>query len=62
VQASYAWRADSAVFDEGKLVSQAGLVPLLELAERTGLSGLLDEHLRFVDERITSGAANTTPS
>jgi len=61
VQASHAWRGDSAVFDEDNLVSQAGLVPLLELAEQTGLSRLLDEHVRFVDERVKSGAANATP-
>jgi hypothetical protein len=61
VQASHIWREDSAVFDEGNLVSQAGLVPLLELAERTGLSRLLDEHVRFADERVTSGAAHATP-
>ena len=54
------WRADGAVFDEDNLVSQAGLVPLLGLAERTGLSGLLDEHVRFACERIRSGAANAT--
>jgi hypothetical protein len=61
VQASHAWRGDSAVFDEDNLVSHAGLVPLLELAERAGLSRLLDEHVRFVDERVKSGAANSTP-
>jgi DDE family transposase len=61
VQASHAWRGDSAVFDEENLVSHAGLVPLLELAERTGLSRLLDEHVRFVDERVNAGAANSTP-
>jgi hypothetical protein len=49
------------VFDEGNLVSHAGLVPLLELAEQTGLSQLLDEHVRFADERVKSGAANATP-
>jgi hypothetical protein len=49
------------VFDEGNLVSHAGLVPLLELAEQTGLSSLLDEHVRFADERVKSGAANATP-
>jgi hypothetical protein len=48
------------VFDEDNLVSHAGLVPLLELAERTGLSRLLDEHIRFVCERVKSGAANPT--
>ncbi|MEW2386714.1 IS1380 family transposase, partial [Micromonospora sp. NPDC047707] len=61
MQGSHAFRADGAVFDEDNLVSHAGLVPLLELAEQAGLSLLLDEHVRFVDERITSGAANATP-
>jgi Transposase DDE domain group 1 len=61
VQASHVWRADSAVFDEPNLVSHAGLVPLLELAEQTGLSRLLDEHVRFTSERVRSGAANATP-
>jgi hypothetical protein len=61
VQASHAWRGDSAVFDEDNLVSHAGLVPLLELAEQAGLSRLLDEHVRFTSERVTSGAANSTP-
>ena len=33
------------VFDEANLVSAAGLVPVLELAGRAGLDGLLAEHL-----------------
>jgi hypothetical protein len=49
------------VFDEGNLVSHAGLVPLLALAEQTGLSRLLGEHVRFACERVKSGAANATP-
>ena len=61
MQASHAWRGDSAVFDDDNLVSHAGLVPLLELAEQAQLSRLLDEHVRFTSERITSGAANPTP-
>jgi Transposase DDE domain group 1 len=61
VQGSHAWRGDSAVFDEANLVSHAGLVPLLELAEQAGLSRLLDEHVRFTSERVKSGAANSTP-
>jgi len=60
VQGSHTWRADSAVFDEDNLVSHAGLVPLLELAEQTGLLRLLDEHVRFGCERVKSGAANAT--
>jgi hypothetical protein len=62
VQGSHAWRADSAVFDEENLVSHAGLVPLLELAERTGLSQLLAEHVRFVDERVKSRASRCSPT
>ena len=61
MQGSHAWRGDSAVFDEDNLVSHAGLVPLLELAERAGLSALLDAHVRFTSERVKSGAANATP-
>lgn len=61
MQGSHGWRADSAVFDEENLVSHAGLVPVLELAERAGLSDLLDAHVAFADERVRSGAANPTP-
>ena len=61
MQGSHAWRGDSAVFDEENLVSHAGLVPLLQLAEQAGLSALLDEHVRFGSERVKSGAANPTP-
>jgi hypothetical protein len=61
VQGSHAWCGDGAVFDEDNLVSHVGLVPLLELAERGGLSQLLDEHVRFTSERVKSGAANSTP-
>ena len=55
------WRGNSALFDDGNLVSHAGLVPLLELAEQAGLSSLLDGHVRFTSERVRSGAANPTP-
>lgn len=48
------------MFDDGNLVSHAGLVPLLELAEQAGLSALLDGHVRFTSERVRSGAANST--
>ena len=62
MQGWHAWRADGAVFDEDNLVSCAGLVPVLELAERAGLSRLLDEHVRFAcAQRVRSGAANPTP-
>ena len=35
----------AAVFDDPNLVSCAGLAPVLELAERAGLQGLVGEHV-----------------
>lgn len=35
----------SACFDDPNLVSTAGLVPVMALAERVGLAGLVAEHL-----------------
>ena len=61
MQGSHAWRGDSAVFDDDNLVSHAGLVAVMELAEQAGLSALLDAHVRFTSERVRSGAANPTP-
>ena len=40
VHPAYAFAAGSAVFDEQNLVSSAGLVPVLELDGRTGISRL----------------------
>ena len=60
MQGSHAWRGDSAVFDDDNLVSHAGLVALMELAEQAGLSALLDEHVWFTSERVRSGAASPT--
>jgi hypothetical protein len=61
VRLSHGWRRSTAVFDDENLLSCAGLLPVLELAEQAGLSELLDEHVVFVDERVRSGAANPTP-
>ena len=48
----------SAVFDDDRLVSCAGLVPVMTLAEQTGLSRLIAEKVRIAEPRIASGAAN----
>ena len=61
MQGSHAWTADGAVFDETNLISAAGLIPVMELAEQAGLSDLLDEHVHFGCERVKAGAANPTP-
>jgi hypothetical protein len=58
VRSSYTFTLGSAVFDERNLVSAAGLVPVLELAEQTGLSRLIDEHVDLPSTRVKSGAVN----
>jgi hypothetical protein len=61
VKVSHKFGAGSAVFDDDHLVSCAGLVPVMTLAEQTGLSQMLDEKVRIVESRIASGAANAAP-
>jgi Transposase DDE domain group 1 len=61
VQVSHRFAPESAVFDDGNLVSCAGLVPVMTLAEQSGLSRLLDEKVRITQPRIKSGAANPAP-
>ena len=58
MHSSYTFTAGSAVFDEQNLVSAAGLVPVLELAEQTGLSRLIGEHVVLPSTRVKSGAVN----
>jgi len=53
--------AESAVFDEDNLVSSAGLVPVMTLAQQTGLTRLLSEKVQIVAPRIKSGSANLAP-
>ena len=61
VQVSHRFAAESAVFDEDSLVSCAGLVPVMRLAEQTGLAQLLSEKVRIAVPRIKSGSANPAP-
>jgi hypothetical protein len=61
VKSSHTWWHDAAVFDDENLVSCAGLVPVMELAQQTGLPNLIEEHVAFRCERIRSGAAHPTP-
>lgn len=49
------------MFDEDSLVSLAGLVPVMRLAEQTGLGRLLSEKVRISAPRIKSGSANPAP-
>ena len=58
VRVSHRFTAGSARFDEDNLVSHAGLVPLLGLAEQTRLPQILAEKVSITTARIKSGAAN----
>ena len=58
MQSSHTFTVDSAVFDERNLVSAAGLLPMLELAEQAGLSKLIGEHVDLPSVRVKSGAVN----
>src|SRR5262245_5514969 len=58
MHSSYTFTLGSAVFDERNLVSAAGLVPVLELAEQAGLSRLIGEHVDLPSTRVASGAVN----
>ena len=61
MKVSHRFKADSAVFDDDHLVSCAGLVPLMTLAEQTGLIELLDSKIHIAEPRIASGSANPAP-
>ncbi|MFJ1708505.1 transposase [Kitasatospora sp. NPDC088346] len=54
MQSSHAVSAVSVVFDEPNLIADAGLVPLVRLAERAGLPALVGDRLRI--EGTGSGA------
>ncbi len=49
------------MFDDDNLVSCAGLIPVMTLAQQTGLGRLLGEKVRITASRIRSGAANPAP-
>jgi hypothetical protein len=61
VKVSHNFSAGSAVFDDDHLVSCAGLVPVMTLAEQTGLGRLLGEKVYIAESKIKSGAANPAP-
>src|SRR5215207_1289357 len=61
VRVSHRFTAGSARFDEDNLVSDAGLVPLLGLAEQTGLAEIIAEKVSIKAPRIKSGSANLAP-
>ena len=61
MKVSHRFNGDSAVFDDDNLVSCAGLVPVMTVAQQTGLARLLADTVRIKVSRIKSGAANPAP-
>lgn len=61
MQVSHRFAAGAAVFDDENLVSLAGLVPVMRLAEQTGLPETLAEKVSINAPRIASGAARPAP-
>lgn len=57
MRSSHVWSVDAPRFDETSLVSCAGLVPVLALAEQTGLEPLL-ARVRFKTSKVRSGGVN----
>ena len=58
MKSSHTFAPESAVFDEDNIVSSAGLVPVMQLAEQAGLSELIGEHVAIDSARVRSGAVN----
>ncbi|MFZ1176375.1 MAG: IS1380 family transposase [Mycobacterium sp.] len=61
MQVLHNFTSDSAVFDDDNLVSCAGLVPVMALAEQTALPELLADKVRIAEPKIKSGSANPAP-
>ena len=52
------WSRATPVFDDENLVSCAGLAPLMGLAERAGLSALIEDKVRMRTSRVASAGVN----
>ena len=61
VQVLHKHAAESAIFDDDHLVSLAGLVPAMTLADQTQLPHLLAQKVSITTPRIASGSANPGP-
>jgi hypothetical protein len=56
MRSSHAATAVDVRFDDPNLIADAGLVPVIALAEQVGLSDLVAEHVRIVDAPNSAGA------
>ena len=57
---SHTLAATSAAFDDPNLVSAAGLVPAMALAQRAGLADLADEHLSVPTDKGANAGLKVT--
>ena len=60
MQSCHAAAAVDAVFDDPNLVADAGLVPVVALAEQIGLPELVAEHVKILDAANSAGAGPDT--
>ena len=58
MKVSHTFSAESAVFDDDNLVSHAGLVPVMAVAESTGLAASLGERVDLGTTQVASAGAN----
>jgi hypothetical protein len=61
VRSSHTFGVDSARFDDDHLVSCAGMLPVMTLADQTGLTNLLADKVSITTTKVASGAANLAP-
>ncbi len=61
VQVLHNFTPDCAVFDDDNLVSLAGLVPVMTLAQQTALPELLADKVCIAEPKIKSRSANPGP-
>ena len=59
MQLSHAAAAVDVVFDDPNLIADAGLVPVMALAEQIGLPELVAEHVAIVGAANSAGANPT---
>ncbi|TDD34113.1 IS1380 family transposase, partial [Saccharopolyspora elongata] len=58
VRLLHRWSRAAARFDDENLVSCAGLVPVMALAEQAGLSDLVSDAVKITDPPIASTGVN----
>src|SRR2546429_9356106 len=56
MQSSHAAAAVDIAFDDPNLIADAGLVPMLALAERVGVPGLVSDRVKIVGAANSGGA------